>query len=113
MATMPVVDDSIGLMSLLRHIVSIETGRKLDEDFEQMVGMVVTTKMRFNDIAKALDMSVGDVYALLDTVVWILQSIGVIADLTGLARLQELSELLLNRVNERTERRREAQDDIE
>ena len=113
LATMPVVDDSIGLMSLLRHIVSIETGRKLDEDFEQMVGMVVTTKMRFNDIAKALDMSVGDVYALLDTVVWILQSIGVIADLTGLARLQELSELLLNRVNERTERRREAQDDIE
>jgi replicative superfamily II helicase len=112
-ATMPVVDDSTGLMSLLRHIVSVETGMNLEESFEQMVGMVVTTKMPFRDIAKALDMSVGDVYAFLDTVAWILHGITAIADLTGLSRLHELSGLVLNRVNERTERREKTEDDID
>ncbi len=105
LALMPFTDDTTALMSLLRHIVSLEGRQDLDESFEQMIGMVVTTSTPVREIAESVGIPVGDAYSLLDRTRWMLFSIQVLAEHGGLDRLTKLSETLLSGINDRLENR--------
>ncbi|MHA2379621.1 MAG: DEAD/DEAH box helicase [Candidatus Thorarchaeota archaeon] len=105
MAMMPFTDDSTKLLSLVRHLVSLEGRQDLDESFEQMIGMVATTSTPVREIADSIGIPVGDAYSLLDRTRWMLFSIQVLAEHGGLEHLTELSGVLLRGINERLDNR--------
>jgi superfamily II DNA/RNA helicase len=94
-------DDIKSLMWLLRHIVSIETGISLDEGFDNLVSYLVTTDMPIHVLAQQYELSIGDVYGLLDTSRWLLQAISVLSDLGGLSKVSELSQGLRDALDKR------------
>ena len=51
MALLPMTDDASTLVSLLRHLISIQTGRRLDEEYDHMLGLTVTTDNPVSKIA--------------------------------------------------------------
>ncbi|MHA2179212.1 MAG: hypothetical protein ACXAAK_12765 [Candidatus Thorarchaeota archaeon] len=103
MAMMPFTDDAVKLLSLVRHLVSLEGRQDLDESFEQMIAMVATSTTPVREIAESMGIPVGDAYSLLDRTRWMLFSTQVIAEHGGLQHLTELSGTLLKGINERLE----------
>ena len=101
MAMMPFTEDAVSLISLVRHIVSMESVSELDESFENLIGAAATTSMSIRDIAEKVGVPVGDAYSLLERSRWLLASIVVLAGLGGLTRLVELGNGLLGGVEER------------
>ncbi|MFW9956658.1 MAG: DEAD/DEAH box helicase [Candidatus Odinarchaeota archaeon] len=92
LAMLTTTEDVKSLLWLLRHIVSIETGMSLDEGFDNLVSFLVTTDTAIQDLAKQFELSIGDVYGLLDTSRWLLHAISVLSDLGGLSKVMELSQ---------------------
>lgn len=92
LAMLTTTQDVKSLLWLLRHIVSIETGMSLDEGFDNLVSFLVTTDIAIQDLAKQFELSIGDVYGLLDTSRWLLHAISVLSDLGGLSKVMELSQ---------------------
>lgn len=101
LAMLPTTEDVKSLLWLLRHIVSIETGMSLDEGFDNLVSYLVTTDIPIHDLAQQFELSIGDVYGLLDTSRWLLQAISVLSDLGGLSKVKELSQGLREALNKR------------
>ncbi|MGY5871486.1 MAG: DEAD/DEAH box helicase [Candidatus Thorarchaeota archaeon] len=101
LALLPMTNSSSGLLWLLRHVVSIETGMSLEESFDNLLGSLVTTDIPIRDLASQFGHSVGDVYGLLDTARWLLYAISVLSDLGGLARTLELSQGLADALDNR------------
>ncbi|MFW9960383.1 MAG: DEAD/DEAH box helicase [Candidatus Thorarchaeota archaeon] len=101
LAMLPSTKDVKSLLWLLRHIVSIETGMSLDEGFDNLVSYLVTTDLPIHDLAQQFELSIGDVYGLLDTSRWLLQAISVMSDLGGLSKVKELSQGLREALNKR------------
>jgi len=94
LAMLPSTKDVKSLLWLLRHIVSIETGMSLDEGFDSLISYLVTTDIAIHELAQQFELSIGDVYGLLDTSRWLLQAISVLSDLGGLSKVNELSQEL-------------------
>ncbi len=92
LAMLPTTEDIKSLLWLLRHIVSIETGMSLDDGFDNLLSYLVTTDIPIHDLAQQFELSIGDVYGLLDTSRWLLQAISVLSDLGGLSKVKELSQ---------------------
>jgi superfamily II helicase len=101
MAMMPFTEDAVSLLSLVRHLVSLESVSELDESFENLIGAAATTSMSIRDIAENVGVPVGDAHSLLERSRWLLASIVVLAELGGLTRLVELSSGLLGGIEER------------
>ncbi|MHA2134967.1 MAG: DEAD/DEAH box helicase [Candidatus Thorarchaeota archaeon] len=94
----PRVDDNKRLLWLLRHLISIETGRQVDESFDNIIGTLVTTSEPIRVIARMFEMSTGDLYGLLDTSRWILHCIAAIARVGRLEGLSNRAESLESRI---------------
>jgi superfamily II DNA/RNA helicase len=101
MAMMPFTEDAVSLLSLMRHLVSLESVTEIEESFENLIGTAATTSMSIREIAESVDIPVGDAYSLLDRARWLLASIVVLAELGGLTTLVELSSGLLRGIDER------------
>jgi superfamily II DNA/RNA helicase len=101
LAMLPTSKDVRSLLWLLRHIVSIETGMSLDEGFDNLIGYLATTDMTIHDLAQQFELSIGDVYGLLDSSKWLLQAISVLSDLGGLSKVTELSQGLREALDKR------------
>ncbi|UCE10428.1 MAG: DEAD/DEAH box helicase [Candidatus Thorarchaeota archaeon] len=97
----PFTEDNSGLLWLTRHLMSIELRRNLDSSFENLIGSLVTTESSIGSIARSLEMPLGDVYSLLDNALWILFSIYVVAEHSGLEDLVERTHSLLSRIQMR------------
>ncbi|TFF91065.1 DEAD/DEAH box helicase [Candidatus Thorarchaeota archaeon] len=105
LACLPFTDDSVGLMSLLRHLVSIESNLSLDESFVQFVGTMATTSTPIRDVAEDCGIPLGDAFGLLDRSRWLLYAINVLAEHGGLQSLQETSGSLLRAIDIRLDGR--------
>ncbi|MFW9953804.1 MAG: DEAD/DEAH box helicase [Candidatus Thorarchaeota archaeon] len=79
LAMIPFVDDTTTLLSLLRHLVSIEGNLALDEQFDFMVAMAATTRIHTQDMAEQLGLPIGDLLSLLEKARWLLSAIAAIA----------------------------------
>jgi hypothetical protein len=101
LAMLPTTEDVKSLLWLLRHIVSIETGMALDEGFDNLISYLVTTNIAIHELAQQFELSIGDVYGLLDTSKWLLQAISVFSDLGGLSKVTELSRGLREALDKR------------
>ncbi|RLI57885.1 MAG: hypothetical protein DRO87_06515 [Candidatus Thorarchaeota archaeon] len=106
LARLPFTDDSVDLMSLLRHAVSIEGSITLDESFVQFVGEVATTSRSIREIADDVGIAIGDALGLLDRTRWMLSAISVLADHGGLEHLKSMCKDLLQTIGSRLEDRR-------
>jgi superfamily II DNA/RNA helicase len=94
-------EDIKSLMWLLRHMVSIETGISLDEGYDNLFSYLITTNIPIHALAQQFELSIGDVYGLLDTSRWLLQAISVLSDLGGLSKVAELSQGLRDALDKR------------
>ena len=110
LALLPNTNSSTELLWLLRHVVSIETGTKVDESFDNLLGSLVTTDISLQDLATQFGLSIGDVFGLIDTSRWLLHSISVLSELGGLARAFELSQGLAEALDNRLGRKIEEDD---
>jgi hypothetical protein len=101
LAMLPSTEDSRSLLWLLRHVISIETGVSLDDGFDNLINYLVTTEMSIEDLADQFELSIGDIYGLLDTSKWLLHAISVLADLGGLEKAAEIAQSLREALDRR------------
>jgi hypothetical protein len=74
MALIPTIENNTGLLSVLRHLMTLETGQEREESFEDLVAAMASTKMSVEEMAHMTGLAVGDVHALLDKSRWLLYS---------------------------------------
>jgi hypothetical protein len=101
LALIPTTEDSRKLLWLLRHLVSLESGVGLDDSFDNMLAALVSTDIPMKQIADQNDISLGDMYGLIETSRWLLHSIAVVAELGGLSKVLGMSRSLLEAVEGR------------
>lgn len=111
LACLPFTDEPVGLMSLLRHLLAIESDLRLDESFDQFIGAVATTTRSVREVADSCGIPLGDAFGLLDRSRWMLYAINVLSEHGGLERLREISGSLLSAIGSRLGRRFEDGDD--
>ncbi len=104
LAMLPLAAESTELLWLLRHLLSVESGVGFDDSFEQMIAMVATTDMPFREIAKATGMHLGDLVGHLDTSMWLLYAIAVLANEGNLESVVERAQNLLSSIDARLQR---------
>ena len=91
---MSVVDSADGLVALLRHMVALETGQRVDDQLQQALLMAVTTRTPLDEVAEYSGVSYRDLVSLMDTSRWLTYSIAGVADVTGMARVAEMARRL-------------------
>ncbi|NHJ15146.1 MAG: DEAD/DEAH box helicase [Candidatus Thorarchaeota archaeon] len=101
LAILPSTQDSSGLLWLLRHLVSLETGSVLDDKFDHMIAAIATTDIPLNRLAREADLHDGDLYGLLETTRWLLYSLVAISELGGLENSMSLAANLLGSIDAR------------
>jgi superfamily II DNA/RNA helicase len=101
LAVLPLTEDIKSLLWLLRHVVSIETGMTLDDGYDNLISYLVTTDIAIKDLAYQFELSIGDVFGLFDTSRWLLYAIMVLSDIGGLRKATDLSQGLLEVLEQR------------
>ncbi len=100
-ALLPTVEDSTSLLWLVRHLVSLETGMALTEQFEQLIAALASTDTTIADLARIAELHEGDVYGLIETVRWLLHSIDAVAALGGLSNVCGMTTRLSDAIESR------------
>ncbi|MDF1537709.1 MAG: hypothetical protein P1Q69_02260, partial [Candidatus Thorarchaeota archaeon] len=103
LAMLPFVEDSSSLISMLRHLVSIESYQALDEKFDFLVAMAASTRMHHDEMAEQLGLPVGDLLSLLDRSRWLLYAIASIAREGNLSYVAGLAQSLWEELDSRFE----------
>lgn len=101
LAIVPFITESSQIISLLRHLATLEGSPTPDESFEMMIGYAATTRMHLSDIAEDLDISIGDLTSLLERSRWLLYSIAAIAREGNLSYVSEHSQKLWEEIDSR------------
>lgn len=101
-ALLPIVMDGPSLLWLLGHLVSLETGMALTEQFEQLIAALATTDIPVAELARTAELHEGDVYGLIETARWLLHSIESVAALGGLSKVLEIATRLSEAIESRT-----------
>ena len=105
LAMMPFIQDNTGLLSLLRHLTNIESNQMLDESFEHVIALTVSTNQTIEEIANQTGLSEGDLYTLLDRVRWLAFSLMVIAENGKLIELAERTKKFWEEIDSKFTRR--------
>ena len=103
-ALLPTVEETASLLWLVRHLVSLETGMVLTEQFEQLIAALATTNTSIGELARDAELHEGDVYGLVETARWLLHSIEAIASLGGLSKASETATRLSDAIESRMKR---------
>ncbi len=101
LAVLPFVEDTESLLSLIKHLTMIESQRSMEECFEHIIGLAITTDLDFEELAVQTGVSVGDLYGLLDTVRWLGYSIMIIAEQANLIEVADMARHLHNGIDSR------------
>ena len=101
MALIPAIESNTALMSVLRHLVSLETGQKQGETFDTLIASVASTNLSMREMARMANLAVGDVKALLDKSRSLLYSIVAVADRGNMERVSEMVHDLLSIIDSR------------
>ncbi|MHA2381465.1 MAG: DEAD/DEAH box helicase [Candidatus Thorarchaeota archaeon] len=107
LALIPTIEDNRKLLWLLRHLVSLESGSNLDDSFDNMLAALVSTDIPLKQIADQNNVSIGDMYGLVETSRWLLHSVAVVAELGGLSKVLGMSRSLLEAIEDRFSNRGE------
>ena len=97
----PVLDDTTHLLKMIRHLITIESGQIPPDNYEHMLGMVITTKIPFNEISKEMNLHLGDVYGLLERTKWLAYSISNVAKVGHMIELHAMVENLIQQIEAR------------
>jgi len=111
MALIPTIESNTGLLSVLRHLMTLETGQEQDESFENLIAAMASTKTSVGEMAHMTGLALGDVHALLDKARWLLYSMTAVADKGGMSRVAEMSDRLLSIIDSRLHQMEENSDD--
>ncbi|MFW9794837.1 MAG: hypothetical protein ACFFEE_11070, partial [Candidatus Thorarchaeota archaeon] len=95
LALLPTTEDNRQLLWLLRHLVSMESGSSLEDSFDNMIASIASTDIPLKQIAVQNEISIGDMFGLLESSRWLLHSIAVVSDLGGLSNVSGMSRSLL------------------
>jgi replicative superfamily II helicase len=98
---LPVLDTNEGLMELLESLLSIESGQKLPDSFQYMLGIVLTTETPLSEIAKEVQVHVGDIYGIFERAKWIAYSIATVARVGKLVQMEGLATTIIQRIEAR------------
>jgi replicative superfamily II helicase len=90
-----------GLLSLLKHLIALESPHMVDGNFENTILTAATTDISLEDISRTVGCHVGDVISLLDQCRWLLYCIAAIADVGGLENPSDMANRLLLDIDER------------
>jgi len=101
LAIIPFVTDTKQLLSLLRHLVSLEGNQSLDESFDLMIGIVASTRLSLDEIAEQVDMSIGDIMSLLDRSRWMLYAITAVGREGNMSYVTEQAQRLREEIDSR------------
>jgi hypothetical protein len=101
LALLPLTGDSVGLLWLLKHLVSLETNTALGENFEHLIAAAATTDVPLKELARSTGHNVGDVVGLIETSRWLLYSIAAVSEVGGLQSVLTIARNLLDRLEKR------------
>ncbi|MFW9920608.1 MAG: DEAD/DEAH box helicase [Candidatus Thorarchaeota archaeon] len=101
LAMVPFVKDTVQLVSMLKHLVSLESNQTIDDTFEMMIGLAASTRMHMVDMAEELNLSIGDLSSLLERSRWLLYSIAAIAREGNLSFVSEHAQQLWEDIDSR------------
>jgi superfamily II DNA/RNA helicase len=101
LAMLPMTEDIKSLLWLLKHIVSMESGMALDDGYDNLISYIASTDVAIKDLAQQFELSIGDVYGLLETSKWLLYAIMVLSEIGGMKKATELSRGLLEALEQR------------
>ncbi|NWF95610.1 MAG: hypothetical protein HXY34_05675 [Candidatus Thorarchaeota archaeon] len=101
LAMLPLVDSNMQMMALLKHLMFVESGQEQDTLVDAVIGHVVNTSASLADIARTLEQSAGDVFALLERFRWLLHSTAAVAEVGGMTHVCELARQLYNIIDSR------------
>lgn len=80
LALLPNITDTRGLLSLVRHLIGLESGRQFDEAHDAVIARIAATKESIGTISHQTGISVGDLYLLADRARWLAYAIMVISE---------------------------------
>jgi superfamily II DNA/RNA helicase len=101
LAMLHMTEDIKSLLWLLKHIVSLESGMALDDGYDNLISYIAATDVAIKDLAQQFELSIGDVYGLLETSKWLLYAIMVLSEIGGMKKATELSRGLLEALEQR------------
>ncbi len=90
-----------GLLSLLKHLITLESPHMVDDNFQNTILTAATTDISLEDISKSIGCHTGDVISLLDQCRWLLYCIAAIAEVGGLENPSDMANRLLLDIDER------------
>ena len=90
-----VIDSPQGLLSLLKHLITLESPYIVDDNFENTLLTIATTNIPLEDIGRNVGCPLGDLLSLLELSRWLLYSIAAVADIGGMNDTSDMSNRLL------------------
>lgn len=80
LALLPTVNETRGLLSLVRHLIGLESGRQFDDSHDAIIARIAATRESMETISHQTGISVGDLYLLGDRARWLAYAIMVISE---------------------------------
>ncbi len=103
LALLPLVDNGQDVVSLLRHLVSLEMGARLPDSFESFIAGLASTGIPLSKLAADAEIDEGDALGLVDASRWLLSAMAAVADHGGLDTAREIIQSLLVALDGRSE----------
>jgi replicative superfamily II helicase len=97
----PVLNDTTHLLKMIGHLITIESGKIPPENYEHLLGMVMTTNIPFDELSKQLNLHLGDIHGLLERTLWLAYSISNVAKVGHMIELHDMVETLIHQIETR------------
>ncbi len=80
LAWLPTIKDTQDVLSLIRHLAALESGREFDESYDAIIARLAATRESMEAISRETGVSVGDLYLLADRARWLAYAVMVISE---------------------------------
>jgi superfamily II DNA/RNA helicase len=100
----PVLNDTMNLLKVIQHLITIESGQIPPENFEHILGMAMTTNIPLNELSQNMNLHHGDIYGLLERTRWIAYSLSYVAKIGNMIELHTMVENLLDNLENRLQK---------
>jgi superfamily II DNA/RNA helicase len=98
-----VVTDNANLVKMIYNLMTVESGQTPPDSFPHMLGLVLSTNEALYDIARSVKVHVGDMFGLLERTRWMAYSISLVSRIRNMTRLADLTDIMIQRLEQRME----------
>jgi superfamily II DNA/RNA helicase len=101
LALLPSVHDAQGVVSLIRHLIGLESGREFDESHDAIIARLAATRESMGAISHQTGVPVGDLYLIADRARWLAYAVMVVSEHVKLLDIRETAMDLWQEIDSR------------